>query len=507
MTQHFVTGTAVACVYSIMVAYITNYWDKDWERDLFVGFAVVLLQLPATYVRSYPLYSYSGTVAGFTCVMILLARNISTEYAVNRIIDTYVGVALFLIIEMAFAARFTEDELLGDMARVFSGLQDRFINMHRNFQFFKAAEDSVTEVRARIRGGTLAPFEIDEELKRVETLREDIKTRKALEVESIQALIRRQIQLGPFYRTEPAIWRPVVFPTSILEESVALQKQAVNSIQIMIWAVMTCDGTFDGRAESMIEKLDRKIKQSSFPKGFQDQIGIELNYYQSSVEDTFTAPMSRPGSPNISILPEFKSLLLPLEPHFIEVERFVSAVLLFLATAMEQISDWKPALKQLRSSIDVPCLTRPVRMGYSRRRRLVSERPVERAGNMLSQLSTVGESRHSAQTKDISGELPSDIYSRLSNVVNATELGSLHGKYRRLVLGLQQGLATEGSRRPTMEDASGPSRIISNREIVIVNTLITSTQQLIEALHGLTNVVSRMQAHRDIHVTQDGKRL
>ena len=179
-----------------MVAYIVNYWEKDWERDLFVGFAVVLLQLPCTYVRSYPLYSYSGVVTAFTCVLILLARNISTEFAVNRIIDSYVGVALFLFIELAFAARFTEDELLGDMARVFSSLQDRFGSMHRNFQFFKAAEDSMAKVRSRIRGGTLDPSEVEEELKRVENLREDIKNRKALEVESMQALIRRQLQLG-----------------------------------------------------------------------------------------------------------------------------------------------------------------------------------------------------------------------------------------------------------------------------------------------------------------------
>ncbi len=64
----FYAGTAVACVYSIMVAYIVNYWEHDWERDLFVGFAVVLMQLPCTYVRSYPLYSYSGVVTGFTTV-------------------------------------------------------------------------------------------------------------------------------------------------------------------------------------------------------------------------------------------------------------------------------------------------------------------------------------------------------------------------------------------------------------------------------------------------------
>ena len=121
-----------------MVAYIVAHWEHDWHRDLFIGFAVVLLQLPATYVRSYPLYAYSGTVTSFTVALILLARNVSTQYAVNRIIDTYVGVAMYLAMELTIAVTFTEDELISDMARVFQGVQDRFINMHRNFQFFKA---------------------------------------------------------------------------------------------------------------------------------------------------------------------------------------------------------------------------------------------------------------------------------------------------------------------------------------------------------------------------------
>ena len=465
-------------------------------------------------------------MTGFTCVLILLARNISTEYAVNRIIDSYVGVALFLVIELAFAARFTEDELLGDMARVFSGLQERFSNMHRNFQFFNAAEDSIADVRARVRGGTLTPFDADEEMKRIETLRADVQNRKALEVDSIHALIRRQLQLGPFYRSEPAIWRPLVFPTSILEESVALQKQAVNSIQIMIWAVMTCDGTFDGRVERMIGKLDRKIKRN----GLDDELvlrkvistGSNLSGYieltnnlepvtRYSSSRSASPAFSQLDSPNLShpspigILPEFQSLLLPLEPHFIEVERFVSAVLTFLGTTMEQISDWKPALKHFRDPIEIPCLTRPVPSEYSRRHRPVSERSVERAGSTLVQLSSVAESRYSAYKKNINGEFQHHVYERLTHgkddAFNTKELGSLHTKYKHLVYGLQQSLATEGSHCPRT------SRILSNREVVIVNTLITSTQLLMEALHGLTNVVSRMQAHRDIHVTQDGKRL
>jgi len=381
-------------------------------------------------------------------------------------------------------------------------------------------------VRARVRGGTLTPFDADEEMKRIETLRADVQNRKALEVDSIHSLIRRQLQLGPFYRSEPAIWRPLVFPTSILEESVALQKQAVNSIQIMMWAVMTCDGTFDGRVERMISKLDRKIKRNGLDdetvlrrvisKGSNLSGYIELTNTLEQVprysSSRSTSPvLSQLDSPHLShpssiaILPEFQSLLLPLEPHFIEVERFVSAVLTFFGTTMEQISDWKPALKHFRDPIEIPCLAQPVPTEYSRRHRPVGERSVERASSTLIQLSVMAESRYTSYAKNINGAFQHHVYERLTHgkndAFNAKELSSLHTKYKHLVFGLQQGLATEGSHCPRT------SRILSNREVVIVNTLITSTQQLIEALHGLTNVVSRMQAHRDIHVTQDGKRL
>lgn len=55
--------------------------------------------------------------------------------------------------------------------------------------------------------------------------------RKGLEVDSIQAVIRRQQLLAPFYRSEPAVFRPAVFPAALLQDSIALQQQAVSHIQ------------------------------------------------------------------------------------------------------------------------------------------------------------------------------------------------------------------------------------------------------------------------------------
>jgi hypothetical protein len=111
---------------------------------------------------------------------------------------------------------------------VYEGIEDKFTNFHRNFHFFKAAEDTCEEVRHRMRGGTLTQLEVAVELQRIEQLREDMRVRKDLEVESIQAVIRRQLQLAPFYRSEPAVFRPAVFPASLLQDSITLQLQAVR---------------------------------------------------------------------------------------------------------------------------------------------------------------------------------------------------------------------------------------------------------------------------------------
>jgi hypothetical protein len=111
---------------------------------------------------------------------------------------------------------------------VFEGIEEKFTNFHRNFHFFKAAEDSCEQVRSRLRGGTLSQMEVAVELQRIEQLREDIRVRKDLEVESIQEVIRRQQTLTPFYRSEPAVFRPAVFPANLLQDTIALEQQAVS---------------------------------------------------------------------------------------------------------------------------------------------------------------------------------------------------------------------------------------------------------------------------------------
>jgi hypothetical protein len=351
----------------------------------------------------------------------------------------------------------------------------------------------------------------------------------------------------------------------------------VNSIQIMIWAVKACDGTFDDKVERLVTRVNRKIKAALRPPG-PSLVGdhsslrnpcisagdLEMMTLQHSGEDAQRVTSNGGGiglsseealsahtslsrhasstaaSPKaVSVLPEFKTLLLPLEPHFIEVQKFVSAVLAFLSAAMDRISDWKPTLAAFYSPakdqplLDGLCqaLTRLVQRctdgrGSSgtkkRRERRASLEAVQRAPGVLAKLAAVTQSRHAAQLGQITAEFPHQVYERLTygrnDVFDTDQVDQLYVNYQNLIENLQKRLTSDvpdadqstdkESESSGQDPADAPQhRIPSNREIVIVNTFLASTQQLISALHGLTTMVCRLQAHRDIHVTQDGKSI
>lgn len=46
-----------------------------------------------------------------------------------------------------------------------------------------------------------------------------------------------------------------------------------------------------------------------------------------------------------------------------------------------------------------------------------------------------------------------------------------------------------------------------NKEVKVVNAMIASTLDLLRALRGLAATMSKLQAHRDIRVTQTGDRF
>ena len=126
-------GTVVGCVYAVIIAYIIDGWDL-LRASIFVFFAVVLFQLPCTYVRTIALYGYTGTVAGFTASILLLLPTIDIQQAVDRIIDTYVGVFIFLLVEFSVAPQYSDDALIEDVYSVFKGIQEHFRDFIDTFQ-------------------------------------------------------------------------------------------------------------------------------------------------------------------------------------------------------------------------------------------------------------------------------------------------------------------------------------------------------------------------------------
>lgn len=108
-------GTVVACVYSVVVVFIHNssvFEGQPLLQRFLIGLAIVLFQFPSTYVRSFPVYSYSGSVAGFTTALLLINPDLLlTSVALDRIIDTYVGVAIYLSVELSLFAQDSEDFL------------------------------------------------------------------------------------------------------------------------------------------------------------------------------------------------------------------------------------------------------------------------------------------------------------------------------------------------------------------------------------------------------------
>ena len=196
-------GTVIGCVYSVIVAYIVDGWDVV-RASVFIFFAVVLFQLPCTYVRTIALYGYTGTVAAFTASILLLFPTIDIQQAVDRIIDTYVGVFVFLIVEFVVAPLYSDDAFIDDIYSVFKGIQEHFRNFIDVFQSETA-------------GNTKSPTK-----------------------SSLISYISHGRQVSLYSSQIPLPWRPPALESRIVDELMNGQDAAHRSIQGMLWAIRVC---------------------------------------------------------------------------------------------------------------------------------------------------------------------------------------------------------------------------------------------------------------------------
>jgi uncharacterized membrane protein YccC len=120
-------GTVTASVLALLVAQLVV--AKDWESTqikILRGAIVILFQLPACYVRTMPLYGYAGTVACFTIAILLLSPDFTSNIAVARIVDTFVGVVIYLAVELMLNAQYAGDLIIDDLLGVCSHTGIRF---------------------------------------------------------------------------------------------------------------------------------------------------------------------------------------------------------------------------------------------------------------------------------------------------------------------------------------------------------------------------------------------
>jgi hypothetical protein len=188
------TGTVAGSVYAVIVTYIVSRWDVV-RANVFIFFAIVLFQVPCTYVRTLPLYGYSGTVSGFTAAILLLMPSLNQQAAVDRIIDTYVGVFIFIIIDTWISANYSEEALLNDVNRVFLNIKQHFSEF---IEMFKNCHGSSPKLQRSV-------------------LIADITHGKAVSL---------------FSSSVPLPWRPPPLEKRIIDELMTGQEAAHRSIQV-----------------------------------------------------------------------------------------------------------------------------------------------------------------------------------------------------------------------------------------------------------------------------------
>lgn len=629
-------GTVVAAVIAIIVQFALDRAGTSANtyiiQKFVLGIVAVLVQVPATIVRSYPLQGYAGTCASFTICIMLFAPNLNSTAVIDRIIDTFVGVSIYLTVEAMLATTYTENILLSNMRAVFEGVDDRFSGFQKNFKLFKSktseraipsptpsvdTQAQAPPVRGRARRASLSGADdIVDKLRRQFVL-------KDLDVEPVNQKIKLQGDLLKYVELEPGLRRPPNMPVHLLAECVELQAQAVKHIQVMYWAVKACaDADSDAeiakhqalylaiaqlgssaappsmlvdenasggagsgqssvqgweqgrshkserataagasaRAASPTSSVSSEGTESVSPAEppaavaapdksstadtqlvvstgtvFDSRLVPVINAITSgstknttagtifSMPTLQTAPL--PAEQSTSVVPSAipsavpsitnsgmssrassaatlvapndaaiaaaaapKFLLLPLEHSFIEVGQYVSLVISFLKLALHKMN------------------TRPVQevkpwFGGS-------SAPVSR--NTLRNVSAINFARVAADMDFLSRSIPegelqaiaTDV--ELLNKLETQQIVALFSKFQAIMEQLRSEVIG-GVTTTVVVDGVRVRTPRQNKELKIVNAMVASTIELVTALKGLAVAMSKMQAHRDIRMTQTGE--
>lgn len=317
-------GTVLACIYVIFVVLLYGTipdWAYAW-RALLLSFATVAFQIPATYVRSFPLPSYGGVVAAFTAALLLFSNDPTVDQSIHRILDTFVGVGIFMTIELFFFAQSSESVLLTDIGNLLRGVQRQFLDFHTIFKSLRkysfVEEDIVISTQTT-----------------------------AVEFDQLGAMLNRQRDLMPFYKSEPRLFSAPSLPDRLLQQLLTHEYQAMAAMQIMRFVLDKV------RLQSCRQLSAASDPRMSFPAP--EPVGRlrsqDLLVYYSSIVQAPLTPVrsdsdiemahsvdgSTRGSLIANVMPEFEAYFLPLQAHFISIEELVSATVGYLGAALSML--------------------------------------------------------------------------------------------------------------------------------------------------------------------------
>jgi uncharacterized membrane protein YgaE (UPF0421/DUF939 family) len=547
-------GTVVGCVWAIIVQQVVlniNGGAVDGalvQQQLIIGFAVVLPQIPATVLRSYPLQGYAGTCFCFTVCLILFAPLLGTDSTVNRIIDTFVGVVIYIIVESLILSYDTEDVLMHNMAKTFRAIHERFTGFEQNFLQYKR--------RMTIGNSQDGPPPMMTDID-LDAEDEDVGLRD-LNVDPINRRIKVQKGLLAYAQMEPGLFRPPALPARLLEECVELQGQAVRHLQVMFWAVRAvaersspfsrsrrlrdkykaiaaaaCDppnpallprreiarrksssspGRESSHHRSSSPARDNSRRKSLSPSRESSRrkaaSPVQSRKYSRSGKHSTVSPFgsefsSAPGdstrtpqyvtdsnssdksSSTASSAEPSPVLLLPLEQSLLEVGRYASLVVIFLEVCIRDIQLGLPVHAPLPQSRNTID-----NLGERRSVRSSTDYHVE----FLSHFASPEELRRVAGENELLAKLEAqNVIALLSRFQAVLAL-----LIREVVESFTTTLMVQGVRARTPRH---------NKEVRVVNTMIASSVDLMRALRGLAVAVSTLRAHRDIHITQTGTKF
>lgn len=541
-------GTVVACVWAMIVQLIlenvgspSGASGPSLQQRLIIGFAVVLFQFPATVVRSYPLQGYAGTCASFTVCILLFAPVLSVRESTDRIVDTFVGVVIYLAVESSIFIAYTEGAFLHHMQRALEGISERFTGFEHNFVHYNRR---VTVDYGADGPPMMVSIDLDDDDAGGDPIADGL---RELDVGPVTKRIKAQKGLLRYVEMEPSLNRPPVLPTSVLAECVELQAQAVRHLQVMFWAVQCVaerSGPYSraqrlwnryraisglivpasprpsrqpswqgsGRASRRASRhASRQLSRQPSDGTAQSSKHAALQWGTSqegyflredskcaSWEDLAHEPLggATPGgeasgkvASSVSSADPEPVLLYPLEQSLTEVGRYATLVVSFLTLCIHD----------LERGLDVG-----PGQAYSSRNTL---------DNIVHFRSTRCSTdyhweflRHFASAEELQsvagdGELLAKL--EMQNVI------ALMSRFQAVLALLLREVVDSEDISSEHAQATDPPRRTPRRtkEVKVVNTMISSSVDLMRALRGLALAVSTLRAHRDIHLTQTGTKF